>query len=135
MSAVTMRAAREFAGLSQSELGRRMSDLGFGWSQMTVSRREDNENTLRWHEGIALRQIIGYPEVEGESVSDEITQADARAYRRILAVIGDREAKDLELERVLAPHVAFADKLMKLGTDGSLRIDGDLVKTGSGTFS
>ncbi|WP_315637303.1 MULTISPECIES: helix-turn-helix transcriptional regulator [Microbacterium] len=56
-----LRAARELADMSQTELARRMAAKGFNWSQMTVSRREENESTLRWHEGVALREIVGYP--------------------------------------------------------------------------
>lgn len=85
-----LRAARELAGLSQSELARRMTTRGFNWSQMTVSRREANEDTLRWGEGIVLREIVGYPGFTFDCDPD--TAADALAYQRILRVIGEREA-------------------------------------------
>lgn len=95
-----LRAARELADMSQTELARRMAAKGFNWSQMTVSRREENENTLRWHEGIALRDIIGYP-LAPPLESDSRVSSDAHAYRRILAVVGAAEGRDFELERVL----------------------------------
>lgn len=76
----SMREAREAYAMSQSELARRMVGSGFAtWTQMTVSRREENEKTLRWEEGIALRQIIGYPEVGAEINPD--------AHRRALLIL------------------------------------------------
>ena len=95
-----LRARRELVGMSQTELARQMTAKGFNWSQMTVSRREENENTLRWHEGIALREILGYPSAPALE-SDSRVSSDAHAYRRILAVVGDAEGRDFELERVL----------------------------------
>lgn len=86
-----LRARRELVGMSQTELARQMTAKGFNWSQMTVSRREENENTLRWNEGIALRGIVGYPEVPSDWLIDSLLHAHAEAYRRIAALVGESE--------------------------------------------
>ncbi|QWY84619.1 helix-turn-helix DNA binding domain protein [Microbacterium phage Footloose] len=85
-----LRAARELAGISQTELARRMAAKGFNWSQMTVSRREENENTLRWNEGIALRDIIGYPSIETDRTADyrTVIWAQINALQQELAALG-----------------------------------------------
>lgn len=83
-----MQEAREATGLSQSALARLMQEAGFAsWSQTMVSRRERNESTLRWREGVALRGIIGYPTDPGDSAADRLTLADAQAFQRIADVV------------------------------------------------
>ncbi|MCK2034449.1 helix-turn-helix transcriptional regulator [Microbacterium sp. KSW4-4] len=85
-----LRAARELAAMSQTELARRMAAKGFNWSQTTVSRREENENTLRWSEGIALRDIIGYPSIETDLTADylAVILAQVNALQQELAALG-----------------------------------------------
>lgn len=110
---VAVRSARKAAGLSQTELGALMAEAGFqNWRTVTLlSRLENGERQLTWEEGLALRGLIAF----SDSSSSASTASDAIAYRRILAVIGEREAaaagpvegledvrRDFELEAVLS---------------------------------
>lgn len=56
--AAALQRYRERAGMSQSELGRRMSDEGYPWHQMTVARTEDGERPVRLDEAVALADIL-----------------------------------------------------------------------------
>lgn len=53
-------AARGRVGLSQKELAARMSELGFAWTQATVSQVEKGERPLRVTEGDHLTKLIGF---------------------------------------------------------------------------
>ena len=53
-------AARGRVGLSQKELATRMSELGFAWTQATVSQVEKGERPLRVTEGDHLTKLIGF---------------------------------------------------------------------------
>lgn len=90
-----LRAARELAGLSQTELARRMAAAGFNWSQMTVSRREENDNTLRWNEGVALRSLIHWPLLDSNRTDDyrAVLVAQIQALQFELALLADAEWK------------------------------------------
>ena len=56
--AANVRDARIRAGLSQGELGRRMKDLGWPWSQQTVARTEDGKRKLSAGEAAAIARIL-----------------------------------------------------------------------------
>lgn len=83
-----VRCAREAAGVSQTSLAEGMRLHGFKWHQVTVGRVEQGERPLRWDEGVALRDLIGF----GVETSEQSLVHDALAYRRILSVIRDIEA-------------------------------------------
>lgn len=50
---------REVAGISQTELARRMSERGFKWTQSTVYKVESGNRNLGFAEGVALAQVLG----------------------------------------------------------------------------
>tara|TARA_R100000426_G_scaffold65177_2_gene45482 strand:+ start:336 stop:656 length:321 start_codon:yes stop_codon:yes gene_type:complete len=83
-----VRAFRDAAGMSQQELATRMKDCGFTWAQATVWAVESGNRSLRWSEGVVLGQLIGF----GTSPENSEVVRDAIAYRRILEVVGSREA-------------------------------------------
>lgn len=85
--AVAVRVARERAGLSQAQLGKVLS-----LPPQTVYKIETGRRRLLWEEGKTLQVVIGFDTDAGES---EYVR-DALAYRRILAVIGRREAEAVE---------------------------------------
>lgn len=53
-------AARGRAGLSQKELAAQMSELGFTWTQATVSQIEKGERPLRLSEADHLAELIRF---------------------------------------------------------------------------
>lgn len=74
-----VRRYREHLGMSQQELGRRMSQLGFSWHQMTVQRTETAKRALRLDEAVALASIFDIP------IEDLYRQdADEESYERVL---------------------------------------------------
>lgn len=76
-----LRQAREKRGWSQSELARRMRDES-SWkkySQMGVSRTEDNLRAVRLDEAVALANVLGCPIedlLRGEPMRRELVRVD-----------------------------------------------------------
>lgn len=95
MSALVVGAAVQHArstfGLSQADLARQMCQRGFAWHVTTVGKVERGERTLGWEEGLALRTLIGL----ASNSDHEAVVRDAQAYRRILAVIGERQSQEV----------------------------------------
>lgn len=56
--ASAVRRHRERAGLSQTELARRMKAQGHPWHQMTVARTETGERPIRLDEALALAAVL-----------------------------------------------------------------------------
>jgi transcriptional regulator with XRE-family HTH domain len=56
--AANIRDARSRAGMSQGEIGRRMKELGWPWSQQTVARTEDGTRKVGAGEAAALARIL-----------------------------------------------------------------------------
>lgn len=54
-----LRTLRERAGLSQSELGKRMRACGFRWHQQTVSAIEAGDQPVKWADAVAVAEILG----------------------------------------------------------------------------
>lgn len=59
--ATNLREEREAQGLSQEELARRMVERGFGFSQATIWKIEQNKRPVRIGEAVALGEAFGVP--------------------------------------------------------------------------
>ncbi len=60
--AENLRALREAASMSQELVATHMSDAGFGFTQATVWKIEDNQRPLKVAECVVLGQILGVPD-------------------------------------------------------------------------
>lgn len=58
---MNVREGRERAGISQSELGRRMASLGWQWHPQTVQRVEAGQRKVSIGEAEAVGGILGIP--------------------------------------------------------------------------
>jgi transcriptional regulator with XRE-family HTH domain len=79
-------ACRKRARLSQVEMSQALDRIGVKLSQAAISKIEIGERTLTYVEAVALRGLVGF-----DSSAPDVVR-DALAYRRILRVIGEREA-------------------------------------------
>lgn len=61
MFGLNFRHARERAGLSQTELAKRMSTLGFRWHQATVYKVESGDRPVKLGEALALENMLQVP--------------------------------------------------------------------------
>lgn len=77
--AAAVRKRRETLGLSQSELGRRMGELGLPWHAMTVARTESGARPIRLDEADALAQILNVP--LQQLLQDPVRQRRSRTIR------------------------------------------------------
>lgn len=103
--ALNVRRRREALGWSQSELARRMADEGWEtYNQMTVSRTEKEERSVRLGEARALARVLGQSVEEmtrptGEALYlDNVRQWNTRIGATIAALEGAALAFEHERE-------------------------------------
>ncbi|WP_330446436.1 helix-turn-helix domain-containing protein [Kocuria rhizophila] len=113
-----LRQAREKRGWSQSELARRMRDesLWKKYSQMGVSRTEDNLRAVRLDEAVALANVLGCPIedlLRGEPMRRELVRIDLST--RILR--DDWEAAGEKMGHLLVSRDGLEHELTQLPDD------------------
>lgn len=105
--ATNLREYRETQGVSQEELARRMSARGFGFSQATVWKIEQNKRPVRLGEATALaealevplwRSLIAEPEQfrHGANI-DAANRWAGEAYQQVKTAAGDYIEAQLNL--------------------------------------
>lgn len=103
----SMTELRLALGWSQSELARRMAELGYKYfNQMTVSRTEKLDRPLRLGEARAIARIFGVS-VNRMIEAEDLGQASSDAVNRL----SEMDARLAEMEAELAGHIAATGRL------------------------
>lgn len=105
------------AGLSQTELGRRMQDEGFSnWYQTTVSRTEKADRDPSVFEVIALARIFGTT-VEAMAGTSAGPAVDYAAGLRHAVALLSRELSRAEAQSTEDAYIEFADESLDLAKE------------------
>lgn len=103
---INLRAAREAAGLSQSDVARAMSDAGHAWYQTTTSRVEAGDRPVRLTEARQLAELVGV------SLDDLVRPPRYIQLRRFVAETSARALEYVEqLEDATIELLTFQDAL------------------------
>lgn len=106
MFALNLREARERMSLSQADLAKRMSALGFRWHQATVYKVENGDRPVKLGEALALAEMLQVP-LRELTAPPERFHAERRTKDVILQLVSDMDA----IARAASDYHANAPKL------------------------
>lgn len=106
MIALNLREARERISLSQTDLAKRMSALGFRWHQATVYKVENGDRPVKLGEALALSEMLEIP-LRDLTAPPEKFQAERRTKDVVLQLVSDMDS----IMRAAADYYTNAPRL------------------------